>query len=63
MTSLKSVMSLSKNCYCFFKSFLSYLVCVPRFKSINSSFLSRKKYDGDKFPPTSVSDYEVNTHR
>ena len=33
--------------------FLSYLVCVPSFKSINSSSLSRKKYDGENFTATS----------
>ena len=50
---------LSKKCQVIFKnflllfgSFLSYLVCAPRFKSINSSSLSRKKYDGDNFIPT-----------
>ena len=40
----------SKGFYCFFES---YLVRVPSFKSINSSSLSRKKYDGDNFTPTS----------
>ena len=33
--------------------FLSYLVYVPSFKSVDSSSLSRKKYDGDNFTPTS----------
>ena len=36
----------------FFFKFLSYLVRVPSFKSINSSFLSSKHYDGDNFNPT-----------
>ena len=31
--------------------FLSYLVCVPSLKSINSSSLSRKKYGGGNFSP------------
>ena len=36
-----------------FLNVLSYLVCVLSFKSINSSFLSRKKkYDGDNFTPS-----------
>ena len=48
MNSVKSVTSHSKNFYCFFESFLSYLVCVQSFKPINSSSLSRKKYDGDQ---------------
>ena len=30
-----------------------YLVCVSSFKSVNSSSLSRKKFDGDDFTPTS----------
>ena len=34
-----------------FAKVLSYLVCVPSFKSINSISLSRKKYDGDNFTP------------
>ena len=49
----------SKKCHIIFKKilllywkFLCYLVCVPRFKSINSSSLSRKKYDGNNFIPT-----------
>ena len=41
----------AKTFYFLFESFLSYLVCVPGFKSINSSSLSRKKYDGDNFTP------------
>ena len=32
---------------------LSYLVCVPSFKSIYRSSLSGKKYDGDNFTLTS----------
>ena len=28
------------------------MVCVPNFKSINSSSVSRKKYDGNNFTPT-----------
>ena len=48
----------SKKCHIIFKKilllywkFLCYLVCVPRFKSINISSLSRKKY-GNNFIPT-----------
>ena len=40
-----------KTFYFFFENFLSYLVCVPGFKSVNGSSLSRKKYDGDNFTP------------
>ena len=50
----------SKKCHVTFKKillllwkFLSYLVCAPGFKSINSSSLSTKKYDGDNFTPIS----------
>ena len=47
---------MSRNIQCIFllfKKFLIYLVCVPGFKSINSSFLFRKrKYGGDIFTPT-----------
>ena len=32
--------------------FLSYLVCLPSFKSINSSYLFRKKYDWYNFTHT-----------
>ena len=35
-----------------FWKLLSYLVCIPIFKSINSSSLSRKKYDGVNFTST-----------
>ena len=35
-----------------FWMFLSNLVCVPSFKSINSSSLYRKKCDRDNFTPT-----------
>ena len=35
-----------------FRTFLSYLVCVPSFKSISSSSLFRKKFDSDNFTPT-----------
>ena len=35
-----------------FLNILNYLICLPSFKSINSSSLSRKKYDGDNFTPT-----------
>ena len=41
-----------KKFFLLFLNFLSYLVCVPSFMSINSSSLSRKKYDGDNFTPT-----------
>ena len=37
---------IQKLLFCFFES---YLLCVLSFKSINSSSLSRKKYDGDNF--------------
>ena len=52
MTLVKTVTSHSKRFYCFFESFLSYLAYAPSFKSINSSSLSRKKYDWDNFTPT-----------
>ena len=49
----------SKKYHVIFKKFLlvfwkisSYLVCVASFKSINSSSLSRKKYDGGNFTPS-----------
>ena len=44
----------SKKCDGIFKKFLSYLVCVPNFKSINSNPVSKTKceYDGDNFTPT-----------
>ena len=38
---------------------LSYLAWVPSLKSINSSSLSRKKYDGDNFNPTLVHPWEL----
>ena len=44
-----------------FKKFLSYLVCVPGFKSINNSSLSRMVEIVS--PPPLVSDYEVKIHR
>ena len=34
-----------------FRKCLSYLVCKPSFKSINSSYLSRKKDHGGNFTP------------
>ena len=40
-----------------------YLVCVPTFKSINSSSLSRKKYDGDNFTSTPLSDHKIKILR
>ena len=47
---------LSKKCNAIFKKcfwkLLSYLACMPSFKSINSSFLSRKTYDDDNFTST-----------
>ena len=52
MTSIKKCTSHSKSIYYFFERFLSYLVCVPSFKSINGSSLSRKKYDGHNFTHT-----------
>ena len=50
----------SKKCHVIFKKVflfaflkvLSYLVCVPSFKSINSSSPYRKKYDGVNFTST-----------
>ena len=47
ITSLKNVMSYSK------RKFLSYLVCVASFKSVNNSPLSRKRYGGGNFTLTS----------
>ena len=44
MTSVKNVMSYSKSFFCFLEFFLSYLVCLPSFKWINISSLSRTKY-------------------
>ena len=41
-----------KNFLMLIRKFLSYLICVPSFKLINSSSLSRKKYDGNNFTPT-----------
>ena len=35
-----------------FLKFLSYLVCVPSFKLINSNSIPRKKYDRNNFTPT-----------
>ena len=32
-----------------FWKFLNYLICIPSFKSLNSSSLSRKNYDGGNF--------------
>ena len=37
-----------QNVILLFLNILSYLAYVPNSKSINSIFLSRKKYDGDK---------------
>ena len=58
----------SKKCHAIFKkifllfwNFWSCLVCVPSFKSINSSCLSRKKYERVNFTPIHLSNYEVNT--
>ena len=47
-----SVTSHSKSFDCLFESFLSDLVCVPSFMSMNGSALSRTKYDRDNFNPT-----------
>ena len=52
MTSVKRVTSHSKSFYSFFEIFLSDLVCVASFKSINSIALSRTKYDENNFTPT-----------
>ena len=43
---------IQKAFYCFFERFLSYLVCVPKFKSMNSSSISRKKNNVDNSTPT-----------
>ena len=47
--------------------FLSYVVCAPSLKSINSSSLSRKKYDGGNFTPTpsviTRSKYVISANR
>ena len=32
-----------------FWKFLNYLICIPSFKSLNSSSLARKNYDGGNF--------------
>ena len=44
-----------------FRKLLSYLVCVSSFKSINSSSLSGKKFDGDDFIPTSLKRLRVQS--
>ena len=53
------MMTSVKKCHVIFKmfllllwKFLVYLECEPSFKSINSSSLSKKGYDGDYFTPT-----------
>ena len=51
MSSVKSGTFRSKSFYCLFERFLSYLMCVPSVKSLNSSFLSRKKCNGDNVTP------------
>ena len=51
INSVKNVTSYSKFLL-LFRKFLSYLVCVPSFKSVNSSSLTSKKYDRDSFTPT-----------
>ena len=44
--------------------FWSYLVCVPSFKLINSSSLSRKNYGGDNFTSNPlIGDYDVKIRR
>ena len=43
--------NLFKKLILLFWRFLSYLIWVPSFKSINSSFLSRKKYGGVNLTP------------
>ena len=61
MTLVKNVSSYQKVSFVFLKvsKLLGELLCVPSFKSINSSYLSRKKYDGGNFTPSPVSYYEV----
>ena len=49
MISVKNITSYSKIFFPLFWKFLIGLVCVPSFKSINGSSLSRKKYDGGNF--------------
>ena len=51
MTSLKKSWYIKKVFFAILK-FLSYLVCVPSIKSINSSSLFRKKYGGGNFSST-----------
>ena len=50
MTSVKDVTY--KKFFLAFLNFLSYLVCESSFNWINSSSLSRKKYDGGNLIPT-----------
>ena len=42
-----------------FSKFFSYLVRVTDFQYINSSFLSRRKYDGNSFTPTPCKPFLV----
>ena len=51
MTSLRKSWYIKKVFFAVLK-FLSYLVCVPSIKSINSSSLFRKKYGGGNFSST-----------
>ena len=53
MTSVKMPRHIARVFFFFllFRKCLSYLVCKPSFKSINSSYLSRKKDHGGNFTP------------
>ena len=52
MTSVKKCHVIFKKFLLLLWNFLGYLECEPSFKSINSSSLSKKGYDGDYFTPT-----------
>ena len=63
MTSVKNIMPYL-SFFAFLIPYSSYLVCVPSFKPINSSSLSRKNYDREKVSfPHPVNDYEVKRRR
>ena len=53
MTSVKKCCVICKKAFLLLWKFLIYLVCVPKFKSINSSSLFRKNYNGSNFTPIS----------
>ena len=47
--SIKNVIFKTFFFFLVFWKFLNYLICIPSFKSLNSSSLSRKNYDGGNF--------------